>query len=266
MPDSFTIISLSKGQSMIALFSPSESKNFLHYKLTIHPPLIFDTLSFAGCNKTLREEVIDSYLHSLNDMDTARRLFGVKRLDNDVYQACQNLLTSPTIEALRLYDGVAYQALDVDNQEKRIKNLLFERVIIFSNLFGVLKGSDKIPFYRLKQGMFVDGFDFKSYYANFEKELDAWIGKEEVLDLRAEFYQKLYPIKTKHYIPMFYKDGKKLSHYAKMYRGHFLRQATREFLLSGKHGWDLLDFKFDGFELVGASEKDKSFILKYALH
>lgn len=249
---------------MIALFSPSEGKNFLHYKFNLYPPLALKSLSFAGADKSLRAQVIAAYLESLKDKKNLGQLFGTKRIDEDMLTMCQNLCTSPTIQTLRLYDGVAYQALDIENQEKHIQNLLFEYVIVFSNLFGVLKGGDKIPFYHLKQGTFVNGYSLKNYYANFEHELDSWIGKEEVLDLRAEFYQKFYTPKTCHYIPRFYKNGKKMSHYTKLYRGHFLRQVA-SILLSNNKGWRLLDFEFEHLELIGVEKKDQAFILKYAI-
>ncbi len=236
---------------MIALFSPSEGKNFLHYKFNLYPPLALESLSFAGADKSLRAQVIAAYLESLKDKKALPQLFGTKRIDEAMLTMCQNLCTSPTIQALRLYDGVAYRALDIENQETQMQNLLFEYVIVFSNLFGVLKGGDKIPFYRLKQNAFVGGYDLKEYYANFSDELDTWIGEEEVLDLRAEFYQKFYTPKTRCYIPRFYKNGKKLSHYAKLYRGHFLRQVANTFLLSGNKGWGLLDFEFEHLELSG---------------
>ena len=250
---------------MIALFSPSEGKNFLHYKFNLYPPLALESLSFAGADKSLRAQVIAAYLESLKDKKALPQLFGTKRIDEGMLTMCQNLCTSPTIQALRLYDGVAYQALDIENQETHIQNLLFEYVIVFSNLFGALKGGDKIPYYRLKQGAFMSGYDLKEYYANFECELDSWIGEEEVLDLRAEFYQKFYTPKTRCYIPRFYKNGKKLSHYAKLYRGHFLRHVASTFLLSGNKGWGLLDFEFEHLELIGVEKKDQNFILKYAI-
>lgn len=250
---------------MIALFSPSESKNFLHYKFNLYPPLTFESLSFAGADSSLRAQIVAAYLQALKDRKNIAKLFGTKCIDESMLTMCQELCSSPTIEALRLYDGVAYQALDIENQEKHIQNILFESVVVFSNLFGILKGSDKIPFYRLKQGAFVEGYDIKKYYANFSAELDEWIGEEEVLDLRAEFYQKLYTPKTRYYIPRFYKNGKKLSHYAKLHRGHFLRQVASKFLLRETIGWGLLDFEFENLELIGVEKKDQAFILKYAI-
>ena len=70
---------------MIALFSPSEGKNFLHYKFNLYPPLALESLSFAGADKSLRAQVIAAYLESLKDKKALGQLFGTKRIDEQTY-------------------------------------------------------------------------------------------------------------------------------------------------------------------------------------
>ncbi len=249
---------------MIAFFSPSESKYFLHYKARNKPPLQYDRFTFLGKDKKYREKIIQQYLDILHNgsREDILALFGTKEIDNDTLNESQNILHAPTIEALRLYSGVAYEHLDIENQKKIVQNLLFEHVIIFSNLFGVLKGGDSIPFYRLKQGKLMD----KEYYRNFKEELDEWCGKEDILDLRAEFYQNLYIPQHKVYRPYFYKNNKHLSHYAKAYRGEYLRQVAEHFLLKGKKGWDLLSFEFNGLRQKGVREEKGAIVIEYDIN
>ncbi len=96
--------------------------------------------------------------------------------------------------------------------------------MIFSNLFGVLKASDEIPDYKLKQGeSFYDLKIDKFYNDNFSQELDKYLENDDILDLRAGFYEKFYVIKKPYKTLKFIKDGKVVSHFAKAYRGEILK-------------------------------------------
>ncbi|RAX57181.1 hypothetical protein CCZ01_06875 [Helicobacter monodelphidis] len=250
---------------MIVLFSPSEGKFFLDYKTKTKCCLDFQSFTFLGSNKELREQIIRQYMDFLKTAQESEilELFGYKEIDLDVLKLSQNLLDSPVIEAIRLYSGVAYEYLDFENQMKDIQNLLLERVVIFSNLFGPLKGGDFIPYYRLQQGKFIG--NLKEYYAQFAEELDNWCEKEDILDLRADFYKKLYQPKGKIYCPVFYKNGKKLSHYAKAYRGYFLHLVARKFLVTSAKGWDLLSFEIPGVRQKGVNEKEGVILIDYEI-
>ncbi len=83
---------------------------------------------------------------------------------------------------------------------------------------------DEIPDYKLKQGeSFYDLKIDKFYNDNFSKELDKYLENDDILDLRAGFYEKFYFIKKTYKTLKFIKDGKVVSHFAKAYRGEILK-------------------------------------------
>ena len=57
--------------------------------------------------------------------------------------------------------------------------------------------------------------------------MDLYLGKDEILDLRAGYYDKFYKV-TKPYTTLkFLKGGKTVSHWAKAYRGLVLRELAK---------------------------------------
>ncbi|MCG3720629.1 YaaA family protein, partial [Aliarcobacter butzleri] len=98
----------------------------------------------------------------------------------------------------------------------------------FSNLFGVLKASDEIPDYKLKQGETFENLKIEKFYCdNFSSKLDEFLKDEDVIDLRAGFYEKFYQIKKPYTTMKFIKEGKVVSHWAKAYRGIILRLLSQ---------------------------------------
>jgi len=119
--------------------------------------------------------------------------------------------------------------LSYNNLEKSSQKYIDDNVLIFSNLFGVLKASDEIPDYKLKQGeSFYDLKIDKFYNDNFSKELDKYLENDDILDLRAGFYEKFYTIKKPYKTLKFIKDGKVVSHFAKAYRGEILKTIAQK--------------------------------------
>lgn len=161
------------------------------------------------------------------DFTELQKMWGYKKLD-DVLQTKILSLESYALPAIRCYRGVAYEALDFDALKNDEQEFLFDSVIIFSNLFGAVSAREMLPFYKLKQGEGFGDFKSKDLYRSREKELDRILEKECVIDLRAEFYQKLYALKTYHFAFEFLKNNKRISHYAKYYRGIVLREIAKE--------------------------------------
>ena len=58
------------------------------------------------------------------------------------------------------------------------------------------------------------------------KNLDKYLKDNEILDLRAGFYQKAYKLELPHTKVEFFKNGKKSTHYSKYYRGLLLRNIA----------------------------------------
>ncbi len=204
------------------LFSPSEGKRS-------------GGASGALSDKTLlfglapRRHILDTYNCLVNGGDSAAvlALFGLKNAE-DAQAYISDLYSAPVMPAVKRYDGVAYDYLDYPSLDTEAKTYLQQHLIIFSNLFGPLRGGDLIPTYKVKQGNAVGGILPERYYKDaFTDELDAFVGGAEILDLRAGYYDKFYkpshPVTTMKFI----KEGKVVSHWAKAYRGIVLRHLAQ---------------------------------------
>ena len=57
--------------------------------------------------------------------------------------------------------------------------------------------------------------------------MDLYLNNDEILDLRAGYYDKFYKINKPYTSLKFLKDGKTVSHWAKAYRGAVLRELAK---------------------------------------
>lgn len=208
---------------MIILFAPSEGKR-PGGKL---PSLCESSLMFPEYYSN-RLKVIDHYQTIVQEgsNETLENLFGIK--DTREFERYKiSFERAPTMKAIVRYDGVAYDYLDYQSLTLEEQNYIDERTIIFSNLFGPIKAGDQIPDYKLKQGSTIGDVAVEKFYKKaFSVPLDELIGDEEVLDLRAGFYDKFYIPKNSVTIVKFLKEGKAVSHWAKAYRGRVLRMIA----------------------------------------
>ncbi|MBD5164499.1 YaaA family protein [Helicobacter sp.] len=272
---------------MWILFSPSEKKCLTHQKeqRIKNQPFYQDFICDIGLKETLKayKELLQSGKES-----EIKRVFGVKNIDLDEIACAQNLMQSPLLPAVLRYIGVAFSALDFEYLPKDAQEYLNRHLLIFSNLLGLLRAKDKIPYYDLKQGEgFQWGgvqFDTKSFYAKNSDKIWEYLIKQnknpkdslEILDLRAGFYQKCFlldkippHLDSYHlviYQPNFIKNGKVVSHYAKHYRGALLRACAKEKLANLA---DLKNLHLEGLELeslqVSLSKKIQYVVLTYAI-
>ena len=134
-------------------------------------------------------------------------------------------MKSTLLKAIQRYEGVADDYLSYNNLEKSSQKYIDDNVLIFSNLFGVLKAGDNgLPDYKLKQGETFSNLKIEKFYNdNFSKVLDEYLKDEDIIDLRAGFYEKFYKIEKPYTTMKFIKDGKVVSHWAKAYRGIILK-------------------------------------------
>ncbi|WP_394958454.1 peroxide stress protein YaaA [uncultured Helicobacter sp.] len=207
---------------MYILFSPSEGKQI---PASAQPK---NALEFLFHTAPYKKSALESYLAALRSGDEALicKIFGAKTLELDTLALAQNLLQAPRLPAIELYSGVAYKALDFKNLPQDSQAFLLDSVLICSNLFGFVRASDLLPFYKLHQGAGFEDFSLKTLYAAQKHDMDTLITGHNVLDLRAEIYTKVYPLSIPHTQVVFLKNGKKLSHASKLYRGLYLRQLA----------------------------------------
>ncbi|PZT49081.1 hypothetical protein B6S12_00365 [Helicobacter valdiviensis] len=251
---------------MWIFFSPSEKKILTSTQEVKNNRDFFkDFLSKMGLQEALKEYV--RFLQTENETKILK-CFGTKKINLEELSKAQNIFSEPLLEAILRYCGVAFLALDYQNLDCKAKDYLKKRVLIFSNLFGILRAEDKIPYYDLKQGEGFYGFNTKEFYAkNTSFYKDFLKTQKEILDLRAGFYQQCFKIQMVLkeeemlvYEPIFYKNQKVVSHYAKHYRGILLKECAKAQLQSLK---DLQDLQIDGLELIKIEREEQKTKLIY---
>ncbi len=229
---------------MYILFSPSEGKKdggtFSAFK---EEGLLFP--SSHEKRLPLLHAYDEHMLHGT--LEELQKLTGIKK-EEEIRKYQKSLFVEPTMPALERYDGVAYDYLDLDSLSEDIKSYLFKQTILFSNLFGPLRGGDLIPNYKLKQGSTVNGvFLEKVYKKAFSSSLDTLLENELILDLRAGFYEKFYTLEQPFVTMKFLKGGKSVSHWAKAYRGKVLRTIGQ---IQPKNETELLNIVYEGLRFI----------------
>lgn len=210
---------------MKILFSPSETKNLGGIEK------IFDKNSFIFPELfDKRMEIVKQYQKFISNASKEQliKLFGTKKEDV-IAQYSQDIFRSKTMKVIERYDGVAFDYLEYSKLDNIPQSYIDENVIIFSNLFGALKAGDLgLPDYKLKQGETFDNLKIEKFYNdNFSFILDEYLKNEDIIDLRAGFYEKFYKINKPYTTMKFIKDGKVVSHWAKAYRGIILKLLAK---------------------------------------
>ena len=215
-------------------------------------------------------EVKNTIVHHYDKFITNRTIdelsswFGLKNL-KECEKYKNTILNKPTMKAIKRYTGVAFDALDYDNLDRSTQKYCDENVILFSNLFGAIKASDKIPNYKYKQGAVLDSIDLIKMYKENEKDfLDDYLG-DEVVDLRAGYYDKFYRPITNVITYKFLKDGKVVSHWAKHYRGMLVKEIAKNNIQNFE---ELMSLKISGLNLLEIQKKKniKTLVMEIAKH
>jgi cytoplasmic iron level regulating protein YaaA (DUF328/UPF0246 family) len=176
-----------------------------------------------------RTKLLHTYMNVLQkgDILTLSKMFGIKK-EADILAHKKDIIHELTMKAIQRYTGVAFDYLGYETLTEKEQQYIDNHVILFSNLFGPIRASDLIPEYKLKQGETVDEIKTeKFYHEHSAKLMEAYLAEDEILDLRAGFYDKFYK-PTKPYTTLkFIKEGKVVSHWAKAYRGIVLREIAK---------------------------------------
>ena len=176
-----------------------------------------------------RNKLLHMYINVLQkgDIPTLSKMFGLKK-EADILTHKKDIIHELTMKAIQRYTGVAFDYLGYEALDDKTQHYIDSHVILFSNLFGPIRASDLIPEYKLKQGEAVGDIKTeKFYHEHSAKLMEAYLAEDEILDLRAGFYDKFYK-PTKPYTTLkFIKDGKVVSHWAKAYRGIVLREIAK---------------------------------------
>ncbi len=211
------------GYIMKILLAPSETKQ-TGGELSFNPnTLFFEKLA------PHRKKLLHTYINVLQqgELQVLSKMFGIKK-EADILKHKKDIIHELTMKAIERYTGVAFDYLGYYALSHEAQAYIDNNVIIFSNLFGPIRASDLIPEYKLKQGEAVADIRTEKFYHEHSAHLmEEYLQDEEILDLRAGFYDKFYK-PTKPYTTLkFIKDGKVVSHWAKAYRGIVLREIAK---------------------------------------
>jgi len=234
---------------MKILLAPAETKNSGGES----PSFSKENFSFPELFSK-REEIINIYedLLKSSTIEELSKWFGLKNL-KDVEKYKESLINKPTMKAINRYNGVAFDALDYINLKDDEQKYIDENVVLFSNLFGPILAKDLIPDYKYKQGAKLPNISVEKFYLdNFTDTLDDFI-EDELIDLRAGFYEKFYKAKKANVVTFkFIKDGKVVSHWAKFYRGKVLQEIAKNKI---KNHSEFMNMQIPGLKLNEIQEK-----------
>ncbi len=104
--------------------------------------------------------------------------------------ADRSVVTAPTMAALDRYAGVLYAALDVPSLTAAARRRAVTEVVVFSGLWGVVRGDDPVPDYRVPASGSVPGLGGVTAHWRrpLAEVLPGLVGDEPVLDLRSTDY------------------------------------------------------------------------------
>jgi cytoplasmic iron level regulating protein YaaA (DUF328/UPF0246 family) len=228
------------------LFSPSEGKTQGGYGDTLN--------SKSFIFESLYDTRIVPAQHYQSFIDTAsteelKTIFGTKN-EKVVARYKNDIFSLPTKKAMNRYEGVAYDYLQYASLDHATQAYIDHNVIIFSNIFGPIGAGDMIPEYKFKQGSKLPDFQVEKYFKeHFSDALDDYL-RDDIIDLRAGFYEKFYTVKAPFLTFKFLKEGKVVSHWAKAYRGIILKtlaekriETIEQFMKTPVPGLNLVDIK-----------------------
>jgi cytoplasmic iron level regulating protein YaaA (DUF328/UPF0246 family) len=208
---------------MKILLAPSETK-----KSGGLEPFKLETLLFKNLLPQ-RTQLLHNYINILQigNISQLSTMFGLKK-EEDILKYKRDIIHEPAMKAIERYTGVAFDYLKYIELNDDAKIYLDSNLLIFSNLFGVVRANDLIPEYRLQQGKAIGNIKVEQFYKPLLQErLDKYLEGEDILDIRAGFYDKYYKPTLPYTTLKFIKDGKVVSHWAKAYRGIVLREIAK---------------------------------------
>ena len=175
-----------------------------------------------------RKEILQTYNTIVNskDEESIKSLFGFKKF-SDCEPYVVDIFYSPLMVAIERYQGVAYDYLEYESLDEDAQEYIKTNTIIFSNLYGPIYAGDAIANYKVKQGNNIGEIVPDKFYKDrFSYQLDLLLSKDDILDLRAGYYDKFYKPNKSYTTLKFLKGGKVVSHWAKAYRGLVLKAVS----------------------------------------
>jgi cytoplasmic iron level regulating protein YaaA (DUF328/UPF0246 family) len=207
---------------VLVLLPPSETK---------HPggdgaPLDLAALTAPELTP-VRTEIAEALVKLSADVPAARSALGLSPTQDVEVERNAALWTSPTLPALERYTGVLYDALGVRTLTRAQRARAGRRLAVGSALFGLVRGEDAIPAYRLSAGSALPGLP--TLRSIWKPALSPVLGAagELVVDLRSGSYAALAPVPGAVTLAVLSErpDGARavVSHFNKAHKGRLAR-------------------------------------------
>jgi uncharacterized protein len=112
----------------------------------------------------------------------------------DALAANRRVRKSPTMPALRRYRGVVYDGLDYERLTAEQQRLAARSVLIFSGLFGVVRGDEAVPEYRVPAKAVLPGIGVAGTFwrPRLDQALPPVVGRHLIIDLRSSDYSPMW--------------------------------------------------------------------------
>ena len=142
----------------------------------------------------MRSELVAALVGLADDVPASRAALGLSAKQDDEIARNAALRSSPTLPALERYTGVLYDALDVRGLGRAQRARAERRLAVGSALFGLVRGTDHIPAYRLSAGSTLPGRPtLRTLWRPTLAPVLAGVD-ELVVDLRSGSYAALAPV------------------------------------------------------------------------
>jgi uncharacterized protein len=189
-------------------------------------PLELAAMSHPELNET-RRELVDALSTLAGDVPRSLEVLGISERQVDEVERNAALWSSPTAPALERYTGVLYDALDIGSLEPAQRKQADERLAVASALFGLVRGTDSIPAYRLSGGGSLPGLG--TLRSAWRPVLEPVLAEADdlVVDLRSGAYAALAKVSGAVEVRVLSEDAsgkrKVVSHHNKSHKGRLAR-------------------------------------------
>ncbi len=189
-------------------------------------PLDLDALSHPELTPT-RRKLIDELSTLADDVPASLLALGLSERQVAEVERNAELWDSPTAPALERYTGVLYDALDVRSLPATERTQADARLAVASALFGLVRGNDAIPAYRLSGGNSLPGLG--TLRSVWRPVLEPMLADADdlVVDLRSGAYAALAKVPEAVEVRVLSEDttGKRkvVSHHNKSHKGKLAR-------------------------------------------
>lgn len=182
------------------------------------PPLDLDGLSFPALTP-VRRKLADALVELASDVPGGLRVLGLTARQEDELTRNATLWSAPTLPALERYTGVLYDALDFGGFNRSQRGKAERRLAVASALFGVVRGADRIPGYRLSGSTSLPALG--TLRGLWRPVLEPALDNLDplIVDLRSGAYATLARIPAAVTVRVVTTTGRTVSHHNKAYKG-----------------------------------------------